>query len=530
MKFMEDAIKQYLENTYTIIAQLHKSPKSVIELAYDKISRQVCVIKHLQNINCPYELLRDIRHKILPQVYYIYRDEAELIVIEEYINGRTFREILTYHNEVKFSDEVIQAILMQLCEGLAVLHSKNIIHHDITLSNILLTNDNIVKLIDFDITRTYKPGKDRDTTLWGTKGYVAPEQYIPMQSDCRSDIYSLGIVLRHLQPQSKLLQHIIEKATQIDPKNRYQTVNEIMYELQGKYSLLNNKYKVSLIEFETVLKQNFKLFEVSLPVQERDYPLIEEDFRYFVPVSRIDDFDYESAELARDVALKEFNKIMLDNIDEYIKDILENYKITQLKKYYIYQKKQSNYYWAINQQIEQIIKSIADNFQINLPEYLKQFNFVPDYTKFVGDMDKQNFHLWQLKHLEESNYVEEIKQEFFERTLGYTAMRFEVYAAVKHKVLINIEEEQQVVKKMDSTGEHQELVTVYNFDINNICCLFYDELLHSTYLIIQDNPYLQEDVESLITKIYIPELEEALSAKVKEIMDFCRMNFSVENK
>lgn len=520
---MEDIVKNYLDSTYTIIAEIHKSEKSSVKLAYNKIDRQICVIKRLRNTTCPYEMLRDIHHRILPQIQHIYRDNDEVIIIEEYINGRNLKELLAF--DKKFTDEQIQDILLQLCEGLALLHSKNIIHRDITLSNILLTNDNIVKLIDFDITRVYKPDKQEDTTFWGTKEYVAPEQYVYSRSDSRSDIYALGITLKQLKPQSKILQHIIEKATEIDPKNRYQTVKEIIYELQGKYNLLNDKHKISLLEFETVLKQNLKIFEPVIPVQKRDYPMIEDDFRYFIPVSMIDSFGFETANAARDAALAEMDKLLIAKIDEHIQDILETYKLNQLKKYYAYQKKATNYYYAVNTQIEKILKGIIDSFQINLPEYLKQFNFMPSYTKFLGADDEQNFHLWQIKHLEETNYVEEIKLEFFDRTLGYTAMRFEVYAGVKHKVVIDIEEEQESVIKKDLLGiEHEELATVYNFSIDNICETFHEELLQSAYTVMQDNPYLQEDVESLIVKSYIPELEQALSAKIQEIIDFCQSN------
>ena len=61
---------------------------------------------------------------------------------------------------------------------------------------------------------------------------------------------------------------------------------------------------------------------------------------------------------------------------------------------------------------------------MDLPEYLKHFNYVPSFTRLSGKQDEQMYHLWQLKHLEETNYVEEIKKEFIDRILAYDAERF----------------------------------------------------------------------------------------------------------
>ena len=67
------------------------------------------------------------------------------------------------------SDEEIQDILVQLCKGLKNLHQRDIIHRDINLNNIMLTNDGIIKLVDFDTVRIFKYNQNFDTTYLGTK-------------------------------------------------------------------------------------------------------------------------------------------------------------------------------------------------------------------------------------------------------------------------------------------------------------------------------------------------------------------------
>lgn len=67
------------------------------------------------------------------------------------------------------SDEEIQDILVQLCKGLKNLHQRDIIHRDINLNNIMLTNDSIVKLVDFDTVRIFKYDQNLTRHIWGQK-------------------------------------------------------------------------------------------------------------------------------------------------------------------------------------------------------------------------------------------------------------------------------------------------------------------------------------------------------------------------
>lgn len=86
---------------------------------------------------------------------------------------------------------------MQLCKGLKNLHQRDIIHRDINLNNIMLTNDGVVKLVDFDTVRIFKYDQNFDTTYLGTKGFAPPEQYGFSQTDARTDIYALGMTIKN---------------------------------------------------------------------------------------------------------------------------------------------------------------------------------------------------------------------------------------------------------------------------------------------------------------------------------------------
>lgn len=203
-------------------------------------------------------------------------------------------------------------------------------------------------------------------------------------------------------------------------------------------------------------------------------------------------------------------------MEEYIKDILETYKIYQLKKYYTYYENEQNYYFKVNKEIERIINLMIKRFKVDLPEYLKHFNYVPSFTRLSGKQDEQIYHLWQLKHLEETNYVEEIKREFIDRILAYDAERFFIYVTQYLKKDINLEE------LIIVDGQTKEEKKVYHFNLDVLAQCFFDELLKSTEFVIKGNPILQEDVESILIKYYLPELKNALKEKTNEIVIFLK--------
>lgn len=124
---------------------------------------------------------------------------------------------------------------MQMCDGLGKLHEHHIIHRDIKPSNMILQGDRI-RLIDFDAARIFKPGQENDTKILGTRGYAPPEQFGSGQTDPRSDIYALGITMKILLGgQCGGLKKILDRCTELDPKNRFQNVDEL------KSALTNDK-------------------------------------------------------------------------------------------------------------------------------------------------------------------------------------------------------------------------------------------------------------------------------------------------
>lgn len=211
-----------------------------------------------------YSLLKSIKSKNLIKVLECFRDEDKTIEIEEYVNGKRLDD---YFREKKATLEQVVDVGIALCEGLAPMHKLNLVHRDIQPKNIIITNEGSLKIIDFDISRKENENATHDTTLLGTVGYAAPEQYGFAQTTNRSDIYSIGAVLKELSSFSEL-DKIIAKCMEMDPANRYENVEQLENELEkvkGQAERKNNDFGSSSynhMEFGTETNRTAKTIKI----------------------------------------------------------------------------------------------------------------------------------------------------------------------------------------------------------------------------------------------------------------------------
>lgn len=224
---MKDNVKAYIENRFDKVKLLRQSDKGEVHLAQDKDTGEFFIIKHVNLTGLPYKILRKNPNPLFAKIFTCAEDLNDVVVVEEFIQGEPLIERL--QNKNFLTEDDAQKILLQLCDGLNFLHELGIIHRDIKPSNLILQTDGQVKLIDFDAARIVKENKSEDTNFLGTKGYAPPEQYGYGQTDSRSDIYALGITIQKLLGENYRgrLTKILSKCTEIDPKNRWQSVAEL---------------------------------------------------------------------------------------------------------------------------------------------------------------------------------------------------------------------------------------------------------------------------------------------------------------
>jgi len=167
--------------------------------------------------------LKNNPHSLWAKIFFCVEDDNKTFVVEEFFSGENLSERKNFLTEIEARN-----FILQLCDGLKILHGAGIVHRDIKPSNLIVQDDKI-KLIDFDAARIFSADKSEDTNFLGTKGYAPPEQFGYGQTDSRSDIFSLGVTFKKLLGKNCKgnLKKILSKCTELDPKNRYQTVDEL---------------------------------------------------------------------------------------------------------------------------------------------------------------------------------------------------------------------------------------------------------------------------------------------------------------
>lgn len=205
--------------------------KSTVVMRHKTLSREIVVID-FRGDKSVYEILQGLFHPNLPRILSVSQNGENCRVIEEYINGTTVADFL---NSGLYTEKGTRKIVKDVCSALDILHSKNIIHRDVKPENIMIDSLGNVKLIDFDASRIYKNYKSQDTSFVGTAGFAAPEQFGFNQTDPRSDIFSLGILMNVMltgeHPSKKLyngrLKTVIQKCIHVDPNQRFASVCEL---------------------------------------------------------------------------------------------------------------------------------------------------------------------------------------------------------------------------------------------------------------------------------------------------------------
>ena len=214
---------------------MKESPRGSVRLIRHLASGRRFILRRFSGNGEVYRRLLDISCRYLPAIYEAAEQNGENLVIEEFIEGDTLDFLL---EGALFTPQETKQIVKQLCQGLWVLHSMAAVHRDIKPENVILRGHDAV-LIDFDAARLHKPKAEADTHVLGTTGFAAPEQYGLSQSDARTDIYSLGVLMNVMltgqHPSKRLAEgrmgRIIEHCTRVNPAKRYRDVLRLMEEL-----------------------------------------------------------------------------------------------------------------------------------------------------------------------------------------------------------------------------------------------------------------------------------------------------------
>lgn len=269
-------IGSLVDGKYKILSEIGHGGMSVVYMAINEKANKTWAVKEVrkdgrmdfnivrQGLMAEIDTLKRLKHPYLPSIVDVIEDDETFIIVMDYVEGRSLDKILEEHGVQQESGVVEWA--KQLCDVLGYLHSRTpaIIYRDMKPANVMLKPDGTVTLIDFGTAKNYEINYG-ETTGIGTIGYAAPEQYVGSglgRTDARTDIYCLGMTLYHLltgqdpcrnlisdtsiravnPALSRGLDSIIRKCTAHQPEDRYQSCEELMYDLEN-YEILEPLYK-----------------------------------------------------------------------------------------------------------------------------------------------------------------------------------------------------------------------------------------------------------------------------------------------
>jgi serine/threonine protein kinase/tetratricopeptide (TPR) repeat protein len=255
---------------YKILEKLGEGGMGVVYKALDtKLDRPVA-LKFLPSHNTVCEenrarFLQEAKaasaviHPSVCVIHDIAEHENQLFIVMEFVDGKTVRQLIPLK---KIQDAIGYAV--QIGEALEEAHSKRIVHRDVKTDNIMVNTRNQIKVMDFGLAKLKGSLKlTKTSSTKGTLGYMAPEQIQGGEVDARSDIFSFGVVLyemltgklpfrgeheaammysivneepipveKFVPDISSELIHVLNRALEKDPEERYQNVHEMLIDLR----------------------------------------------------------------------------------------------------------------------------------------------------------------------------------------------------------------------------------------------------------------------------------------------------------
>lgn len=245
----------------------------------------------------------------------------------------------------------------------------------------------------------------------------------------------------------------------------------------------NSAGKAGLNELKQIINDRIKNYKYSYP-NPKEYEFNKSE--YSAPTAYGSGeyrYDYRSSDKAEQAGLKEFDRVMYSQSKATIMQILVGYKNKKLRKYSYYDTEVGNYYYDFNRQMEQLLKQIVaeakalSNGKINFPKDIDTFEVIPQFG-ISGDAMNRELYVYQLRHIEELWFVQNIMNE--RESLSW------------YQTFIDTDDIE------DSRGK-----SMYCYkNISDVCSKFGGYLLNDTQYVMTGSDGVQPLVEAALKKFY----------------------------
>ncbi|HEX9253519.1 MAG TPA: serine/threonine-protein kinase, partial [Ignavibacteriaceae bacterium] len=192
---------------YNILSKIGEGGMGIVYKAEDtKLKREVA-IKFLpqsitvsendkEKLKTEAQIAASLNHPNIATVYAIEEYGDDTFIVMEYVIGNELKDVIRNSLDKKLNLNHFLNYAIQITEGLNAAHKKGIIHRDIKTSNIMLSEDGRIRVMDFGLAHIHgDPLVTKKGSTPGTTAYMSPEQIRGEEIDFRADIWSLGIVL-----------------------------------------------------------------------------------------------------------------------------------------------------------------------------------------------------------------------------------------------------------------------------------------------------------------------------------------------
>jgi uncharacterized protein YbaR (Trm112 family) len=256
---------------YEVIGELGHGAMGVVYRARDPIINRLVALKTITAAGSDYQNLLErfyreaqsaggLQHPNIVTIFDMGDEAGVPYIAMELIEGENLEQVISQRTPIPVSLKLLYAA--QACSAFDYAHKRGIVHRDIKPGNIMVNKDGTVKVVDFGIARVLETSKTQTGMLIGTFAYMSPEQYHGEHADERSDIWSFGVLLyellcyrrpfigttpaalmhsicsqdapplRSMDPALPAeLEIMVSRLLQKSPENRYQSMEDVLLEL-----------------------------------------------------------------------------------------------------------------------------------------------------------------------------------------------------------------------------------------------------------------------------------------------------------
>jgi serine/threonine protein kinase/tetratricopeptide (TPR) repeat protein len=181
-----------------------RDPKLDREIALKVLSSELASSnEHLRRFEYEARAASALNHPNIVSIYDVGRDEGHAYIAMELIEGQDLRELTAGGAPLL---EFVLRVCTKLADGLAAAHERGIVHRDLKPENVIVSKDGFVKILDFGLAKLVRQIGQNDSTMphttpgavFGTVGYMSPEQAMGKATDFRSDQFSIGVIIYEL--------------------------------------------------------------------------------------------------------------------------------------------------------------------------------------------------------------------------------------------------------------------------------------------------------------------------------------------